>query len=67
MHLDRGLQLSLQQWNLQPKRCQFETRLDQANKPRKIVMKLVLVVLLMFSGYTFAASCANINDLHATR
>ncbi|SKA85835.1 hypothetical protein SAMN05421862_10491 [Pseudomonas extremaustralis] len=30
-------------------------------------MKLVLVVLLMFSGYTFAASCANIsnNDLRA--
>ncbi|MEO8491825.1 MULTISPECIES: hypothetical protein [unclassified Pseudomonas] len=25
-------------------------------------MKLVVVVLLMFSGYTFAGSCASISD-----
>jgi hypothetical protein len=35
-------------------------------KPRKKVMKLVLTILLMFSGYTFAASCTLTNERTAT-
>ncbi len=31
-------------------------------EPRKKTMKLVLAILLMFSGYTFAASCTSISD-----